>query len=374
MHHVTIYREPDGFGGWPANYGIWSWENEIVVGFTAGHIKEGVDDFHLRDRSRPFVAMQARSLDGGETWEVSETPVREPAHRRLSVDEHMDESLWVGQTLYETPFLQPAPGNIQFTHENFALMCARTGLRAGTRSWFYVSYDRCRSWEGPYELPMFGQSAIAARTDYVVTGEESCTLFVTAAKPNGAEGRVLCVRTEDAGKTFRFVSWVTPDPDGYTIMPATVRLPSGRLLTAVRCSGKRTEGGPRPPCWIDLYASDDGGASWRYLSRPVPDTGLGGNPPTLTLLQDGRLCITYGYRNAPFGMHAVLSAAETEADLGKEWSAPIVLRDDAGNHDIGYPRTIQRPDGQMVTVYYYNDSANGPRYIDATIWDPSQDR
>jgi len=54
------------------NYGIWSWGDEIVVGFTVGY-HDSSGGFHTRDTSRPFVAMQARSLDGGQTWEVAST-------------------------------------------------------------------------------------------------------------------------------------------------------------------------------------------------------------------------------------------------------------------------------------------------------------
>ena len=36
MNHVTVYREAGDYAGWPANYGIWSWGNEIVTGFTLG--------------------------------------------------------------------------------------------------------------------------------------------------------------------------------------------------------------------------------------------------------------------------------------------------------------------------------------------------
>ena len=52
------------------------------------------------------------------------------------------------------------------------------------------------------------------------------------------------------------------------------------------------------------------------------------------------------------------------------WGDEIVLRDDAGNHDIGYPCTIQRPDGVIVTIYYFNDQPDGERYIGATLWRP----
>jgi hypothetical protein len=42
------------------------------------------------------------------------------------------------------------------------------------------------------------------------------------------------------------------------------------------------------------------------------------------------------------------------------------------NWDLGYPRTVQRSDGKIVTVYYFNEAANKERYIAATIWDPGE--
>jgi hypothetical protein len=95
-----------------------------------------------------------------------------------------------------------------------------------------------------------------------------------------------------------------------------------------------------------------------------PDTGEG-NPPSLIRLADGRLCLTYGYRAVPFGIRARLSG-----DGGKTWNQEIVLRDDGGGRDVGYPRSVQRPDGKVVTVYYFHDTLKGERYIAATIWGP----
>ena len=43
---------------------------------------------------------------------------------------------------------------------------------------------------------------------------------------------------------------------------------------------------------------------------------------------------------------------------------------DAGTWDLGYPRTVQRLDGKIVTAYYFNDRQQDLRYIAATIWDP----
>jgi hypothetical protein len=179
------------------------------------------------------------------------------------------------------------------------------------------------------------------------------TVFLTAAKSNGHEGRVICVRTRDGGKTWGFVSFVTPEPEGrdYAIMPSSVRLPSQAILTAVRYQS-----------WIDLYRSDDDAKTWAYVGRPAPDTE---NPPSMLRLKDGRLALTYGRRSAPFGIRARLSS-----DEGKTWGGEIVLRSDGGCWDLGYTRSVQRPDGKIVTVYYFNDAPDHERQIAATIWDP----
>jgi hypothetical protein len=84
-------------------------------------------------------------------------------------------------------------------------------------------------------------------------------------------------------------------------------------------------------------------------------------------LQDGRLVLSYGYRKEPYGIRAVFSH-----DQGKTWSEPFVLRDDGGAWDLGYTRTLERPDGKLVTVYYYNLDKDSERFIGATIWDPGK--
>ncbi|MCH2375565.1 MAG: exo-alpha-sialidase, partial [Planctomycetes bacterium] len=67
----------------------------------------------------------------------------------------------------------------------------------------------------------------------------------------------------------------------------------------------------------------------------------------------------------PYGVRAKLSA-----DGGETWSDEILLRDDGGYWDVGYTRSVERPDGKIVTVYYFTDSKLTERYVAATIWDP----
>ena len=62
--------------------------------------------------------------------------------------------------------------------------------------------------------------------------------------------------------------------------------------------------------------------------------------------------------------------ARISSDNGRSWSDEIVLRKDGGSWDLGYPRSVQRKDGKVVSVYYYNTKEHPERFIGATIWNP----
>jgi hypothetical protein len=365
MKHIELFRDPARFAGWPANYGIWAWENEVVVGFTVGTPQMDAG-FHARTREYPFTNLQVRSLDGGNTWTLEDPAFPSPGGRGVSADEHMVDELslaWAIRNKME-PLPRDCPGGIDFTHPDFALMCARTGLGTGTESWFYVSCDRAHTWEGPYRIPSFGLPGIEARTDYLINGPEDGMLFLTASRADGNEGAgVFLARTLDGGKSFALQSWVCETPDVMSIMPSSLRTGSQRILTAVRCAARGEFA--QVPAWIDLYVSADDGDTFQYLNRPAPDTGKGGNPPVLSGLADGRIVLTYGARRLPYGIRARISS-----DQGETWGDEIILRDDGGCGDLGYPRVASLPDGTLIAAYYFNQDLHGERFIGGTIWKP----
>src|SRR5713226_81513 len=247
IKNVTVYSRLGRYGGWPANHGIWCWNNEIVVGFSAAYYKWLGPDRHPYDRSRPEEPYLGRSLNGGETWSIEPAPAlvppegmytASPGGRAADLSEPMD-----------------------FTNPGFAMALRMTEGQKG-RSWFFFSYDRGKSWSGPFNFPMLGQTAIMARTDYIINGQHDAMVFLTAAKSGGGEGRPFVARTTDGGLTWKFVAWIAPDPGaGFSIMPSSVRLSKTGIVTAVRHEDSLRKG----PNWIDAYVTEDNGATWQYL-------------------------------------------------------------------------------------------------------------
>ncbi len=341
--NIVVVHDPQYFHGWPANNGVWSWGDEILVGLIRSPYH--FDRLHHSIDKNRLTALLARSLDGGRTWSVED-----PDH--FIRDGGRPQALRRG---------------IDFRHPHLAVRCEHDA--------FFYSYDRGKTWHGPYPFNgLENMGELTSRTDYLPLGDNSCLFFksrIDHGVKAGLPDRAFCARTDDGGRSFQFLSWMTETDTIRSVMPSTIRLRQNHLITALRrrYDPSMTDQ-PRPQKnWIDVYQSLDNGVSWTFLNK-VADTDNGtwnGNPPSLVQLNDGRLCVAYGCRAVPIGIRAKLSS-----DDGKTWGKEIILRADGLSKDMGYTRAVVRPDGRVVTLYYFTTLEHKAQHIAATIWEPGQ--
>src|SRR5699024_7452403 len=352
--HARVYSEEGRFAAWPANHGVWSWGNEILFGFVEADFYEKAAGLHTYDQSTARNKY-ARSLDGGRTWTIKD------AHDLGQSARGYDHEIPKPEANQPREMKEAMD---DFTDPGFILTLLRENNDHGP-SHFYYSNNKGTSWKGPFRFPNLGTAGIATRTDYIVNGEQNLGVFLTVAKSNKEEGRVAYARTTDSGLNWEIVSWIGEEPGGFDIMPSSIRVSETDIYTTIRS---------RTPKGLDLitaYLSTDNGKTWKKMPTPVHDTGRGGSPPALLQLEDGRLALAYIYRSE----HGSRVNIRLSEDNGQSWSDEIMLRGgDGASRDVGYPRMVQRPDGKLLIIYYWNhallEDATPYRYIAATIVDP----
>ena len=168
--------------------------------------------------------------------------------------------------------------------------------------------------------------------------------------------RVGVCESVDDGQSWRWLAEIpsrpADDSDQYHELHA-VEASDGRLVVHIRNHNAKNQGETLQT------VSTDGGRSW---TEPV-SIGVWGLPSHLLALKDGRLLMTYGHRRAPLGNQARVSD-----DHGQTWSEAILLSTDAASGDLGYPSTIQRDDGSLVTVWYERLASSSFAQLRQAVW------
>ncbi|WP_406693984.1 sialidase family protein [Singulisphaera sp. Ch08] len=163
--------------------------------------------------------------------------------------------------------------------------------------------------------------------------------------------QVSMLRSDDEGKTWKVLALISDEHNETAIL----HLGKGKWIAAARRGSKK-------PGAIDLFRSDDDGQHWKNSGQVGGPAQL---PAHLLRLKDGRVLLTAGNRvKGQFGVVAQLSS-----DEGMTWSEPSPLVADLSSGDCGYPSSIQRPDGSIVTAYYAAGAPSHQRYHMGTlIW------
>jgi hypothetical protein len=56
-------------------------------------------------------------------------------------------------------------------------------------------------------------------------------------------------------------------------------------------------------------------------------------------------------------------------DEGRTWGPELIVRDDAGSWDVGYPRAWEAAPGKVGVIYYYN-TKDDPTQVKTTATPP----
>jgi hypothetical protein len=208
-------------------------------------------------------------------------------------------------------------------------------------TWVTRSIDGGQSWQQPTQIDV---SDIGLGSPYgrIVTMPDGAMLMAiyggTAARygqpPDPWRNHSYVYRSTDSGRTWARISEIGEGRMQWN-ETSLLRLPSGKLLAAVRSRGGD----------VYLAHSTDGGSTWSSTTQITP---VKVHPADLCLLADGRVLMTVGDRLQRYGVRAIVFGQ----DEMPQWDERRVLVDDSRSADCGYPSSVLLRDGRVLTVYY----------------------
>ncbi|MCB1772758.1 MAG: exo-alpha-sialidase [Gammaproteobacteria bacterium] len=167
----------------------------------------------------------------------------------------------------------------------------------------------------------------------------------------GVEEGSALFASVDGGSSWRFKALIARDTAGVVTYQEPALCPDGEggLVCFCRTAGANGR--------LATIRSRDG------LHWNTPELHeLVGHPFHPLVLADGRVLLSYGYRNEPYGVRLrLLENAAADPDDAEE----VIVRDDGLCRDIGYPWGVQLSDDRVLLVYYWTNN-EGMRGIEAS--------
>ncbi|MCK5068142.1 MAG: exo-alpha-sialidase [Bacteroidales bacterium] len=225
------------------------------------------------------------------------------------------------------------------------------------------SSDMGNSWDGPFYPPnippevkysALGDPLPAYNRGALWEGEDGRIFWVVAAgsDPNnlGKTSNYLLI-SEDKGLSWQYSCPVAEDTEAAFNETSVYETPKGDLVAFIRSAGLEDQA-----C---IARSTDGGNSF----GPWEKMGFQGHPLQALRLPDNRVFLVYGYRHKPYGIRArILNAECTDYGTAEE----IIIREDGGSTDIGYPWAVMLDESRVLVTYYFN-LKNGTRHIAGSV-------
>ena len=354
VEDIVIYQDDKFYSAFPSI--VRRRDGELLTAFRRAPNRKLLGEKGNSHTDPNSYLVLVRSKDGGRTWS------REPEH------------------IFAHPFggsqdpcmVQLRDGTLVCSSYGWALLNAdyakqmTESLRHGSfvflGGYLLRSKDAGRSWQGPFLPPhvgadntpdIFGKPVHAYNRGAMCEGRDGRLYWVVAANTDAAPRRseTHLLFSSDQGETWKYSCPVATDGKVTFNETSLYETPRGDLVALLRTANFDDH--------TVVARSTDGGKSF----QPWQDAGWQGHPHYALRLPDKRVLLVYGYRHKPFGIRArVLDAECTNFKTAEE----IVLRDDGGNGDLGYPWATMTSKNRALVVYYFNQG-DGTRHIAGTV-------
>jgi len=217
----------------------------------------------------------------------------------------------------------------------------------GGHTWENAIFPPATPDESAYGL--FGKPVPAYNRGALCEGKDMRLYWVVAstAKSHPGKSATHLFTSADHGTTWTYSCPVASDEKVGFNETSLYETPKGDLIAFMRTDSLDDH--------TAVARSTDRGKTFQQWQ----DAGFQGHPHYALRLPDKRVLLVYGYRHPPFGVRARVLDPECERI---ELAPEIVLRDDGGNADLGYPWATMISKHRALVVYYFN-RANGTRYI-----------
>ena len=90
--------------------------------------------------------------------------------------------------------------------------------------------------------------------------------------------------------------------------------------------------------------------------------------PGIIATSRGSLVAYYECRKAPGDWAQIDLKIQKSTDGGESWQKDLRLYENTASDDIGYPSTVELPDGTLLTVFYAKETEEKPCVIMQQKW------
>ncbi len=353
VEHVVVYQDPLYYAAFPSV--VRRADGELLVAFRRAPDRRRFGEPVSHVDANSYLVL-VRSKDSGKTW--TKEPRLIHAHPFGGSQDPCMVQLADGSIVCTSYAWAPLRSD---TFGKLPKPAAREQNFAFLGGYLVRSADGGQTWQDPVTPPpcqgeaqhdLFGKPVPAYNRGAMCEGRDGKLYWVVASNDAGGSRRTAThlMVSGDKGRTWTYLCVVARDEKVGFNETSLYQTLKGDLVAFLRTENLDDH--------TAVARSTDGGKSFKW-----EDAGFKGHPHHAVRLPDDRVLLVYGYRHAPYGVRArVLNAECTDAATAPE----VVLRDDGGNVDLGYPWATALPDGKVLVVYYFN-KADGTRHIAGTV-------